>query len=76
MINLALRSLVAAFASGKNLVDEAAARSAVSEVVDIGAACSARSASGAPRERRAPRPSPTRATPTPSNHPTRPVGPF
>jgi type II secretory pathway predicted ATPase ExeA len=32
--NLALQSLVAAFASGKNLVDEAAARSAVSEVVD------------------------------------------
>jgi hypothetical protein len=30
---------------------------------------------GAPRERRAPRPSPTRATPTPSNHPTRPVRP-
>ncbi|MEQ4726257.1 AAA family ATPase [Nonomuraea sp. B19D2] len=32
--NLALQSLVAAFAAGKNLVDEAAARSAVSEVVD------------------------------------------
>ena len=32
--NLALQSLVAAFASGKNLVDEPAARSAVSEVVD------------------------------------------
>jgi type II secretory pathway predicted ATPase ExeA len=32
--NLSLQSLVAAFASGKNLVDEAAARSAVSEVVD------------------------------------------
>jgi type II secretory pathway predicted ATPase ExeA len=32
--NLALQSLVAAFAAGKNLVDEAAARSAVSEVID------------------------------------------
>jgi type II secretory pathway predicted ATPase ExeA len=32
--NLALQSLVAAFASGKNLVDEPAARSAVTEVVD------------------------------------------
>jgi type II secretory pathway predicted ATPase ExeA len=32
--NLALQSLVAAFAAGKNLVDEAATRSAVSEVVD------------------------------------------
>lgn len=32
--NLSLQALVAAFASGKNLVDEAAARSAVSEVVD------------------------------------------
>jgi type II secretory pathway predicted ATPase ExeA len=32
--NLALQSLVAAYAAGKNLVDEAAARSAVSEVVD------------------------------------------
>jgi type II secretory pathway predicted ATPase ExeA len=32
--NLALQSLVAAFAGGKNLVDEAAARSAVSEVID------------------------------------------
>jgi type II secretory pathway predicted ATPase ExeA len=32
--NLALQSLVAAFASGKNLVDDAAARSAVTEVVD------------------------------------------
>jgi type II secretory pathway predicted ATPase ExeA len=32
--NLALQSLVAAFAAGKNLVDEPAARSAVSEVVD------------------------------------------
>ena len=32
--NLALQSLVAAFAASKNLVDEAAARSAVSEVVD------------------------------------------
>jgi hypothetical protein len=31
--NLALQSLVAAFASGKNLVDEPAARSAVTEVV-------------------------------------------
>jgi type II secretory pathway predicted ATPase ExeA len=32
--NLALQSLVAAFAAGKNLVDDAAARSAVTEVVD------------------------------------------
>lgn len=32
--NLALQSLVAAFAASKNLVDEAAARSAVSEVID------------------------------------------
>lgn len=32
--NLALQSLVAAFASGKNLVDDTAARSAVTEVVD------------------------------------------
>jgi type II secretory pathway predicted ATPase ExeA len=32
--NLSLQSLVAAFAAGKNLVDEAATRSAVSEVVD------------------------------------------
>jgi type II secretory pathway predicted ATPase ExeA len=32
--NLALQSLVAAFAAGNNLVDEAAARSAVSEVID------------------------------------------
>ena len=32
--NLALQSLVAAFASSKNLVDEPAARSAVTEVVD------------------------------------------
>lgn len=32
--NLALQSLVAAFASGKNLVDDAATRSAVTEVVD------------------------------------------
>jgi hypothetical protein len=32
--NLALRSLVAVFASGKNLVDEPATRSAVTEVVD------------------------------------------
>jgi len=32
--NLALQSLVAAFAAGKNLVDEAAARSAVTEVID------------------------------------------
>jgi type II secretory pathway predicted ATPase ExeA len=32
--NLALQSLVAAFAAGKNLVDETAARSAVTEVVD------------------------------------------
>ena len=32
--NLALQSLVAAFAAGKNLVDESAARSAVSEVID------------------------------------------
>jgi type II secretory pathway predicted ATPase ExeA len=32
--NLALQSLVAAFAAGKNLVDEAATRSAVSEVID------------------------------------------
>ena len=32
--NLALQSLVAAFASGKNLVDEPAARSAVTEVID------------------------------------------
>ena len=32
--NLALQSLVAAFATGKNLVDEPAARSAVTEVVD------------------------------------------
>ena len=32
--NLALQSLVAAFAAGKNLVDETAARSAVSEVID------------------------------------------
>jgi type II secretory pathway predicted ATPase ExeA len=32
--NLALQALVAAFATGKNLVDEAAARAAVSEVVD------------------------------------------
>jgi len=32
--NLALQSLVAAFAAGKNLVDETATRSAVSEVVD------------------------------------------
>lgn len=32
--NLALQSLVAAFAAGKNLVDEAATRSAVTEVVD------------------------------------------
>jgi type II secretory pathway predicted ATPase ExeA len=32
--NLALQSLVAAFAAGKNLVDEPSARSAVSEVID------------------------------------------
>jgi len=32
--NLALQSLVAAFAAGKNLVDAAAARSAVTEVID------------------------------------------
>jgi type II secretory pathway predicted ATPase ExeA len=32
--NLALQSLVAAFAAGKNLIDETAARSAVTEVVD------------------------------------------
>lgn len=32
--NLALQSLVAAFASGKNLVDDTAARSAVTEVID------------------------------------------
>ena len=32
--NLALQSLVAAFAAGKNLVDEPAARSAVTEVID------------------------------------------
>ena len=32
--NLALQSLVAAFAAGKNLVDETATRSAVTEVVD------------------------------------------
>jgi type II secretory pathway predicted ATPase ExeA len=32
--NLALQSLVAAFAAGKNLVDEAATRSAVTEVID------------------------------------------
>ena len=32
--NLALQSLVAAFAAGKNLVDETAARSAVTEVID------------------------------------------
>ena len=32
--NLALQSLVAAYAAGKNLVDEAATRSAVTEVVD------------------------------------------
>jgi hypothetical protein len=32
--NLALQSLVAAFATGKNLVDEPAARSAVTEVID------------------------------------------
>ena len=32
--NLALQSLVAAFAAGKNLLDEPAARSAVTEVVD------------------------------------------
>ncbi|MFF3313748.1 ExeA family protein [Streptomyces sp. NPDC002952] len=32
--NLSLQSLVAAFAAGKNLVDEAATRSAVSEVID------------------------------------------
>jgi type II secretory pathway predicted ATPase ExeA len=32
--NLALQSLVAAFAASKNLVDETATRSAVSEVVD------------------------------------------
>ncbi|MGW6413344.1 ExeA family protein [Streptomyces vinaceus] len=32
--NLALQSLVAAFATGKNLVDDASARAAVSEVVD------------------------------------------
>lgn len=32
--NLALQSLVAAFAADKNLVDEAATRSAVSKVVD------------------------------------------
>ena len=32
--NLSLQALVAAFAAGKNLVDEAAARAAVSEVVD------------------------------------------
>ncbi len=32
--NLALQSLVAAFATGKNLVDDAATRAAVSEVVD------------------------------------------
>ena len=32
--NLALQSLVAAFATGKNLVDQPAARSAVTEVVD------------------------------------------
>lgn len=31
--NLALQALVAAFATGKNLVDEAAARASVSEVV-------------------------------------------
>ena len=32
--NLALQSLVAAFAGGKNLVDDNAARSAVTEVID------------------------------------------
>lgn len=32
--NLALQSLVAAFATGKNLVDDTSARAAVSEVVD------------------------------------------
>ena len=32
--NLALQSLVAAFAASKNLVDETATRSAVSEVID------------------------------------------
>ena len=32
--NLSLQALVAAFAAGKNLVDEPAARAAVSEVVD------------------------------------------
>jgi type II secretory pathway predicted ATPase ExeA len=32
--NLALQSLVAAFATGKNLVGDASARAAVSEVVD------------------------------------------
>lgn len=32
--NLSLQLLVAAFAAGKNLVDEPAARSAVSEVID------------------------------------------
>jgi type II secretory pathway predicted ATPase ExeA len=32
--NLALQSLVAAFAAGKNLVDEAATRSAVTEIID------------------------------------------
>ena len=32
--NLALQSLVAAFAASKNLVDEAATRAAVSEVID------------------------------------------
>ena len=32
--NIALQSLVAAFAGGKNLVDDNAARSAVTEVID------------------------------------------
>jgi type II secretory pathway predicted ATPase ExeA len=32
--NLSLQALVAAFAAGKNLVDEPAARAAVSEIVD------------------------------------------
>ncbi|SHM19452.1 hypothetical protein [Streptomyces yunnanensis] len=32
--NLALQSLVAAYATGKNLVDDTSARAAVSEVVD------------------------------------------
>ena len=32
--NIAVQALVAAFAAGKNLVDEPAARAAVSEIVD------------------------------------------